>query len=420
MSGSGKVRGRMVLTPKAIEAFRPEAEPYLWRDIAALAIRVAPSGEKTWDVAYRIRGSGKFRRLSLGRYGDPGATLEKARTRTIALTTAAREGRDLIAAEEEAQEAKARVMTVGKLKELYLVRRVRGRLRSALEIERILNCVLEPLASMLADDVRRRNLLPLTEAIAAKGHKRAAGKARQIVSGMFTWAETREIVSSNPTRGLPSYDQGTPRDRVLSEKEIPVFWAWLESCTLSSAMADTLRVQLLTGARIGEITGMALDEIDQSEWLWTLPASRSKNKHVRTTPLVGIARQIVATRIGGAARGPLFPSVTGAPLTSAAIATALYNRRAGSPIEAFGTHDLRRTVATMMEELGIAENIIAKIVGHGAEDGGRSVRTLRRNYLKSELIKRKTHALEVWDARLRDIISGASTDNVVHLHHRIQ
>jgi integrase len=199
-----------------------------------------------------------------------------------------------------------------------------------------------------------------------------------------------------------------------------VFWAWLESCTLSSAMADTLRVQLLTGARIGEITGMALDEIDQSEWLWTLPASRSKNKHVRTTPLVGIARQIVATRIGGAARGPLFPSVTGAPLTSAAIATALYNRRAGSPIEAFGTHDLRRTVATMMEELGIAENIIAKIVGHGAEDGGRSVRTLRRNYLKSELIKRKTHALEVWDARLRDIISGASTDNVVHLHHRIQ
>ena len=32
-----------------------------------LAVRVAPSGVKTWDLAYRIRGTGKMRRLSLGR-----------------------------------------------------------------------------------------------------------------------------------------------------------------------------------------------------------------------------------------------------------------------------------------------------------------------------------------------------------------
>jgi hypothetical protein len=173
MSGSGKVRGRMVLTPKAIEAFKPEDEPYLVRDISAFAIRVAPSGEKTGVAAYRISGSGKQRHPSLGRYGDPGASLAEMRARTIALTEAARQGRDLIAEEDEAREAKARAMTLGKLKELYLVRHVRGRLRSALEIERVLSRVLEPLAGMPADDIRRRNLLPLTEAIAAKGYKRA-------------------------------------------------------------------------------------------------------------------------------------------------------------------------------------------------------------------------------------------------------
>jgi len=58
-----------------------------------LAVRVAPSGTKTWDLAYRIRGLGKVRRLSLGRVGD--VSLDKARDRANELTGAARAGRDL-------------------------------------------------------------------------------------------------------------------------------------------------------------------------------------------------------------------------------------------------------------------------------------------------------------------------------------
>jgi integrase len=156
-------------------------------------------------------------------------------------------------------------------------------------------------------------------------------------------------------------------------------------------------------------------EIDQRQWLWTLPASRSKNKRARVTPLVGQARAIVAARIEAAGGGPLFPAVTGRPLPSAAIATALYNRRAGLPIAAFGTHDLRRTVATQMEEIGIAENVIGSIVGHGAEGGKQSVRTLRRHYLKGDLITRKTHALEKWETRLKAIIADDQQPNVVPL-----
>ena len=113
MSGSGKVRARMVLTPKAIEAFKPEAEPYLVRDISGFAIRVAPSGEKTGVAAYRISGSGKQRHPSLGRYGDPGASLAEMRARTIALTEAARQKRDLIAEEEEAGRVKVQGRDAG-------------------------------------------------------------------------------------------------------------------------------------------------------------------------------------------------------------------------------------------------------------------------------------------------------------------
>jgi hypothetical protein len=100
-----------------------------------LAVRVAPNGTKTWDLAYRIRGTSKMRRLSLGRTADVG--LEQARERPNELTRAARGGRDLIAEQDEARAAAASRITVGSLIDLYLRRRVFGRLRTAKGIETV-------------------------------------------------------------------------------------------------------------------------------------------------------------------------------------------------------------------------------------------------------------------------------------------
>jgi hypothetical protein len=70
--GSGLTRGTVALTHRSIEALRPAQTPYRVSDqrCVGLAVRVAPSGLKTWDLAYRIRGSGKVRRVSLGRIVD--------------------------------------------------------------------------------------------------------------------------------------------------------------------------------------------------------------------------------------------------------------------------------------------------------------------------------------------------------------
>lgn len=416
MSGSGDTRGRIVLTAPMIEALKPEAKPYRWKDLRAsgLAIRVATSGEKTWDCFYRIKGMAKTKRLSLGSYGDPAVTLKQARIRAAALTGAAQQGVDLIAQELEAREAKARAMTLGKLIDLYLARRVTGRLRSAPNVARILSRTLEPLATMHAADVRRRHLAPLLEAIAGRGHERLAGKTKVLIGGLFKWAETQDIIDVDPTRGLPAYDQGTPRDRVLDMDEIRLLWPWLNN--LPSAVADALRVQLLVGARVGEIAGMQVNEIDRAKWLWTLPSARSKNKKSRLTPLVGHARTIIAARIEAVGDGPLFPSETGRALSAAAVGNALLVRRDRLPIALFKTHDLRRSVASAMYENGVPRDVIGAIVGHGAE-GGSISRTLIRHYLKSDLIARKTAALEKWDAQLKAIIANELTDNVVHLRH---
>src|SRR5262249_59993870 len=87
----------------------------------------------TSDMADTIRGAENVRRVSLGRVAD--VSLEKARARANDLTSAARAGRDLIAEEEESRAAAASRITIEKLIELYVRRRVTGRLRTAKEIE---------------------------------------------------------------------------------------------------------------------------------------------------------------------------------------------------------------------------------------------------------------------------------------------
>ena len=105
--GSGLTRGEVSLTHRSIDALRPTGRRIGYPISVALGWRCAspPSGIKTWDLAYRIRGSGKARRVSLGRVGD--VSLERARERANELTSAARGGRDLIAEEEESRAAAA-------------------------------------------------------------------------------------------------------------------------------------------------------------------------------------------------------------------------------------------------------------------------------------------------------------------------
>jgi len=144
MVGAGTTRPAKALTAKTIEALRPDqAGPYRVPDARCngLAMRVAPGGGKTWDLAFRIKG-GAVRRLSLGKFQDVG--LEAARDRANALTSAARQGRDPIAEEARAREEAQQDYTVGRLIEEYVRRRVAGRLRTAGEIERRLNGPLRP------------------------------------------------------------------------------------------------------------------------------------------------------------------------------------------------------------------------------------------------------------------------------------
>jgi integrase len=414
--GAGLTRGAQALTHRSIETLRPAEAPYRVPDqrCKGLAVRVAPSGLKTWDLAYRIRGTPKMRRLSLGRTAD--VSLEQARERANELTSAARGGRDLIGEEGEARDAAASRMTVGSLIDLYLRRRVVGRLRTANAIERGLRRDLAPIVQRSAADISRRDIRELLDTIADRGCRREAEKRRQMVGAMFRWGLAQDLIAANPAIGLEPYDPGVPRDRVLTVEEIELVWKWFESDALSLEAADILKLELLIGARCGEISGICAEEIDRDRWLWCLPARRSKNKKPRVTPILGIARELLEPRLDGAEKGPLFVLEKGTVLTSSHVGRFLLTRANRLPVSKFSSHDLRRTFATMLAEMGIALDLVAAIVGH--ESGGKDTRTLVRHYVHTDMLERKALALRAWDDRLRGIVMGEEAAKVVPLPRR--
>jgi integrase len=400
VGGAGLSKPARPLTHRSLETMRPEAQPYRVPDerCRGLAVRVSVTGRITYDLSFRIKG-GVGRRVSLGSF--PQTTLEDARNRAQDLMRAARSGRDLLKEEAGAKAEAAKRLTVGHLIDRYVGRSAAGKLRTGKDIERRLRRSLMSLETTIADEVRRRDLRELFDSVADSGFAREAEKRRQTVGAMFRWAMAADFVENDPTAGLPRYDGGQPRDRILTADEIRTVWAFLDQQVLLPAHADVLRLQLLIGARCGEIAGLSVDEIDQSSWIWTLPAARSKNNKPRMTPVVGLARKILAARMprGGA----VFISQAGSVLTSALVSSTLRNHRSKIPIPHFGTHDLRRTVASGMDDLGVSEETTAAVLGHESS-ASRQTRTTRRHYIHTDRIKRKRAAVLAWNDQMRSIL----------------
>lgn len=392
-----------------------------------MRVRVATSGALTWNVAYRIKGEGKAGSVSLGPCdptGKNGLGLSEARERAADILKAARQGRDLLAEENHARQAEKELLTVEQLIERYgknikSPNRKGGALRTADDIERRLKRAMKPQLQTAAESIRRSQISNLLDPVAS-GRPREAEKCRQAIGAMFRWGLAKGYVTTDPTAGTESYGRGNPRDRVLTPDEIKTFWAWLDAGAerMPPDCISVLRLQLCTGARVGELAGMDASEIQEEDnrLIWTLPAARSKNKSERNTPLVGYAGELVAAALQVRKRGPLFRAATiDRALRATDLGHALKHRK--MPCAHFTTHDLRRTVVSAMDEMGIALDTIATVVGH--QRGSKDTRVLIRHYSRPRLDERIEAALSAWDGRLRSIVDGKTeqpNDNIVRLH----
>ena len=143
------------------------------------------------------------------------------------------------------------------------------------------------------------------------------------------------------------------------------------------------------------------------------PLRARKNGRQRVTPIVGLARRILEQRLFVVEKGPLFVLENGTVMSSSHVGRFLLARANRPPVAKFGSHDLRRTFATMLAEMGIALDLVAAIVGH--RSGGKDTRTLVRHYVHTDMLERRAHALQIWDEQLKAIVRGEERSKVVRL-----
>ncbi|MCH8055958.1 MAG: site-specific integrase [Deltaproteobacteria bacterium] len=139
---------------------------------------------------------------------------------------------------------------------------------------------------------------------------------------------------------------------------------------------------------------------------WTLPKERSKNGKAHRIPLSPLANELIRKASGD---DYLFPSPRkNGPIGPDALTNAVTKNRHCFDTERFSTHDLRRTAATGMAQVGIPRFDIAKVLNHTDQE-------VTAIYDRWAYDAEKKKALLKWARRLQNILDEKVTDKVVKI-----
>ena len=257
------------LTDTGIRSYQPRAAQYSIGDAACpgLCIRITPKGIKTFAFAYRDKGTGKVKWLTVGRYPDVPLTKAREVVNDARKTVAA--GGIPLAPKVQRAEAEKKTKTYADVVALYhdaklTTLRTGHKSRMTLHrIGRVYGWNERPLASITDDDAAAM----LHDIAVRRGKKAMANQTKHIIHAMFKWAKQpgRKFVTVNPFADLPAPGgANVPRDRFLTAAEIRQVWRALdepERFKVSPDAATALRLILVTAARPGMVRGMVGSEL---------------------------------------------------------------------------------------------------------------------------------------------------------------
>ena len=349
-------------------------------DVPGFGIRMRASGAQTWIFQYKI--GGRTRRLVLGQVSA--IKLAKARDIASELHAKVRLGGD--PASEKREKVQRALDTFGSLADRFL-EQYRARLRTKNEVGRHLQKYAAPLHSSPVDSITLRDIADLLGKIDKASGGVTANRVRASLSTCFSWAVREGLAPSNPVANTNKREERA-RDRVLSDDELRRIW----NAAGDGAYGTIVRLLILTGQRRSEIAELRWSEVDFERPALNLPAERTKNKRPHVVPLAPTAWTLLEPlrRAGDA----IFE------FTAWAYSKDLLNKRSG--VNGWVIHDIRRTVATGMADIGIAPHIIKAVLNHvsGHKGGVAGI------YNRSSYAAEKAAALARWDAHVRKIIAA--------------
>lgn len=295
-----------------------------------------------------------------------------------------------------------------------MIKSDRMRARTVAEYARVFRVDLQPkIGTLRLPDVTKKHILAILDEIG--GTRNAPAQARRtkaILHNVFRYALERDYISFSPCIGLPKLSAMLPRTRVLSDEEIYALWKETENAPSMTALI--LRLTLLTGQRPGEVAGMRQSEISECKdkgIVWTIPRSRTKNKREQVVPLSNLAIQLLekhrallkeawknALMLGQPIdRDIVFFSRNGDSIAYIGKSCGRIRRRA--KLGRFTPHDLRRTCATRLGELGFLDEVIAKVLNHAPTS------VTGRHYNHHNGFEKKKEALDEWAKQLSNIVN---------------
>lgn len=307
--------------------------------------------------------------------------------------------------------------------------------KSTEEIQRAFAKDVLPILGRIAiEDITRAHVSKVLDTMLSRGACRLTNRTLDELQQLFRFAIAREYLEASPIAKIKKEDFGgkdTERERVLSEEELRALARQLPNANLYRPTEIAIWLMLATACRIGELTAARWEEIDWQQRTWFIPAPKNKRPHTVFLSRFAIA-QLEALKTIHSDTPWLYPrrisandqtqSDTG-PLDSKAMTRQISDRqRLRTPLSKrtqattalclpggrWVPHDLRRTAATQMGELGVMPDVIEHCLNHTEPN------RMKRIYQRQEFRAEQANAWHILGEHLELLIKTAdSVDNIV-------
>jgi integrase len=390
------------LSATLVDKAKPREKEYFLGDGNGLYLRVRPEGSKSWILRYQF--NKKPHKMGLGVFGLTGVSLGGARKAAKQAHDDLAQGKDPKRAREEREadeearrEAETRRMTVRQMAALWFERGLGGRKDQGAEARRSLEKdILPALGDVPVEALTRKQVAEALSGVA----KRAPAVARELLGDlrqMFGFGVRNDYIENDPTMHLKKDDYGrkAPRVRELSG-EIPQLARLLPGSGLKAASQAAIWIMLSTCCRVGEVIQARWEHVDLEAGTWRIPIENSKNRKEHTVYLSAFAQRHFQTlrNLSAGSLWVLPDSQKGGHVDLKSLAKQITDRQRQErepmrrrsrgtgtlmlPRGQWKPHDLRRTGATLMGELGVREDVINRCLNHAQK-------TLDRSYLLHEI-----------------------------------
>lgn len=422
------------ITKRAVDAAIPGTKTYfLWDEkVAGFGLKVTPAGSKAYVFQYRLAAPGKAdatapARYTIGKHGNLTPDQARKRAQDLAVLVAQNidprelEAETRAARDEEARKASEKTkleaeLAFSRIVDLWLLDYAAGDERRPASIRQaklIANNYLKPaLGAKPIPHVQRHDLQLIIDNIPAS--KKAMRRAVfTYASVLFGWAVERGSIATNPLADMKKPPAPKSRDRVLENGELIAVWAAAK--TLGDLWGAFYRLALLTGQRREEVAALRWSELDRSNMEWVIPSDRTKNGVAHIVPL---SRTVVEEldRLAGSATWPKSgyvltttgrTPISGFSKAKKALDSLIAGARSEGALPAWRVHDLRRTVATGFQKLGVRFEVTEAVLNHisGAKGGVAGI------YQRHDWKDEKKAALSAWATYISELIKDASCEN---------